>query len=105
MSGKKRNTSSSNPNLSQESRQSKNERKRLQRAEMPASKKEELGARRKIRRLERKITERELTTIPIQYDNELHKFCTTIETDLVTESSNIVGSLPATTTVSQIGMS
>ncbi|KAG5524656.1 hypothetical protein RHGRI_031361 [Rhododendron griersonianum] len=92
----------SNPKRSQESTDRKNDQQRLRRAKKPAREKDELSAEKKFQRLERKIAERELTTIPIQYDNELNKFCTRIETDLITDTSNTVHFVPGTTAVSEL---
>lgn len=104
MCAKETEASGSNPKRSQESTDRKNDQQRLRRAKKPAREKDELSAEKKFQRLERKIAERELTTIPIQYDNELNKFCTRIETDLITDTSNTVHFVPGTTAVSELGM-
>lgn len=116
MSEKRRKIGSSNPEQGEESRQRKIERQKSQRAEILVDKKQEFAEKRKKRSLEQKkalhdltmktkIEEHNLTNIPIQYDDRLYRCSMTIETDLVPESSNIVNSIPTTTTVSQIGTS
>lgn len=103
MCAKETEASGSNPKRSQESTDRKNEQQRLQRVKKPAREKEELSAGKKFQRLQRKI-ERELTTIPIKYDNEVNKFCTRVETDLITDTSNTVYFVPGTTAVLEVGM-
>lgn len=96
--------SSLNPDRSEHSKNQKNDQKRKKRAQMTVCQQEELKAKEKIRKLQQKATKHQLSTIPIYYDDQLHNLSKGIETNLIT-TSNIVTSLPTTSTISQLGMS
>lgn len=97
--------SSLNPDRSEQSRNQKNDQKRKKRAQMTVCQQQELKAKEKIRRLQQKATKHQLSTIPIYYNDQLHNLSKSIETNLITTTSNIVTSLPTTSAISQLGMS
>lgn len=71
---------------------------------MTITQKEQLSAKTKIQWLEEKTRKRQLTTVPIQYDDQLQNLSRTIEANLITSSSSTVTSLSRVSTISELGM-
>lgn len=97
--------SSSNPDRSEHSKNQKNYQKRKRRAQLTIAQKEEQSAKKKYQRLQQNTTKRQLTPVSIHYADQLHNLSKTIETDLISTTSNTKPSLPTASTKSQLGMS
>lgn len=72
---------------------------------MTISQKEQLSAKKRIRRLEEKTRKRQLTTVSIQYDDQLQNLSISIEINLITNTLDTVTSLSRASTISELGMS
>lgn len=72
---------------------------------MTISQKEQLSAKKRIRRLEEKTRKRQLTTVSIQYDDQLQNLSISIEINLITNTLDTVTSLSRASTISKLGMS